>query len=122
MKTLQSQYPVRVMCRVFDVSRSGYHAFVARAPSKRARENARLEVAIQAAHARTRETYGPGRLQDELKGEGIKAGVGRIKRLRQKLGLRCKQMRKFKTTTNSNHSLPVAPNLLKQQFDATRPQ
>ena len=105
MKTLQSQYPVRVMCRVFDVSRSGYHAFASRSPSKRAQENARLEVAIQVAHARTRQTYGPERLQAELKDEGIKAGVGRIKRLRQKLGLCCKQVRKFKTTTNSNQMM-----------------
>ena len=109
------------MCRVFDVSRSGYHAFFSRTPSKRAQENARLEVAIQAAHVRTRETYGPGRLQDELHDDGVKAGVSRIKRLRQKLGLRCKQVRKFKVTTDSNHNLPVAPNLLNQNFQSTRP-
>ena len=121
MKTLRPQYPLTVMCRVFDVSRSGYHAFFSRTPSKRARENARLEVAIQAAHVRTRETYGPGRLQDELHDDGVKAGVSRIKRLRKKLGLRCKQVRKFKVTTNSNHDLPVAPNLLNQKFDATHP-
>ena len=121
MKTLRPQYPLTVMCRVFDVSRSGYHAFASRSPSKRARENARLEVAIQAAHRRTRESYGPERLQDELKDDGVTAGVGRIKRLRKKLGLRCKQVRKFKATTNSNHRLPVAPNLLEQNFDSTRP-
>ena len=121
MKTLRPPYPVSVMCRVFDVSRSGYHAFASRSPSKRAQESARLEVAIQAAHTRTRGTYGPGRLQDELNDEGIKAGVSRIKRLRKKLGLRCKQVRKFKATTNSNHDLPVAPNLLNQKFDTTRP-
>ena len=121
MKILRPQYPLTVMCRVFDVSRSGYHAFASRSPSKRARENARLEVAIQAAHRRTRESYGPERLQDELKDDGVTAGVGRIKRLRKKLGLRCKQVRKFKATTNSNHRLPVAPNLLEQNFDSTRP-
>ena len=121
MMTLRPQYPLTVMCRVFDVSRSGYHAFASRAPSKRAQENARLEVAIQAAHARGRETYGPERLQDELKDDGVKAGVSRIKRLRKKLGLRCKQVRKFKATTNSNHDLPVADNLLNQKFDSTRP-
>ena len=121
MKILRAHYPLAVLCRVFEVSRSGYHAFASRAPSKRAQENARLEVAIQAAHTRTRESYGPERLQDELKDEGVTAGVGRIKRLRKKLGLRCKQARKFKATTNSNHDLPVAPNLLEQNFDSTRP-
>ena len=121
MKTLRPQYPLTVMCRVLDVSRSGYHAFASRAPSTRAQENARLEVAIQAAHARGRETYGPERLQDELNDDGVKVGVSRIKRLRKKLGLRCKQVRKFKATTNSHHDLPVAENLLNQKFDTTRP-
>ena len=121
MTTLRRQYPLTAMCRVLEVSQSGYYAFVSRRPSKRAQENARLEMAIHAAHRRTRETYGPERLQDELKDEGIKAGVGRIKRLRKKLGIRCKQVRKFKATTNSNHNLPVAPNLLGQNFETSRP-
>lgn len=121
MKTLRPQYPLFVMCRMLEVSKSGYHAFVSRKPSKRAQDNARLEVAIHAAHRRSRETYGPERLQDELKDDGVKSSVSRIKRLRKKLGLRCKQVRKFKATTNSNHNLPVAPNLLAQNFESTRP-
>lgn len=121
MRELRVIYPIRVLCRVLEVSRSGYHAFVSRAPSKRTQENARLEIAIRAAHARTRESYGPERLRDELKDDGFTAGVGRIKRLRKKLKLRCKQVRKFKATTNSNHGLPVADNLLQQNFETTRP-
>ena len=121
MKILRAHYPLGVLRRVFEVSRSGYHAFASRSPSKRAQENIRLEVAIQAAHVRTRETYGPERLRDELRDDGFKAGVSRIKRLRKKLGLRCKQVRQFKATTNSNHGLPVAENLLNQKFDTTRP-
>lgn len=121
MSTLRPHYPVALMCRVLEVSRSGYHAFLSRAPSKRAQENARLEVAIHAAHTRTRESYGPERLQDELRDDGFKAGVARIKRLRKKLGLRCKQVRKFKATTNSRHNLPVAANLLDQKFETSRP-
>ena len=106
---------------MLEVSKSGYHAFVSRGPSKRAQDNTRLSVAIQAAHVRTRETYGPERLRDELRDDGFKAGVSRIKRLRKKLGLRCKQVRQFKATTNSNHDLPVAENLLNQKFETTRP-
>jgi len=56
MSTLRPQYPLRLLCRVLDVSRSGYYAWRTRRPSKRAQENARLEVAIQAAHVRTRQT------------------------------------------------------------------
>jgi len=89
MRTLRLQYPLRLVCRVLDVSRSGYSAWQNRRLSKRAQENARLEVASQAAHVRTRQTYGPERLQAELRADGFPAGVGRIKRLRKKLGLRC---------------------------------
>ncbi|MDF0677378.1 MAG: IS3 family transposase [Nitrospira sp.] len=121
MRTLRPQYPLSVLCRVLEVSRSGYYAWRTRRPSKRAQENARLEVAIQAAHVRTRQTYGPERLQAELREDGFPAGVGRIKRLRKKLRLRCKQVRWFTTTTDSKHSLPVAENVLAQTFVATRP-
>ena len=121
MTTLRPHYPLTLMCRVLEVSRSGYHAWRRRRPSRRTQENARLEVAIQAAHVRTRQTYGPERLHDELREEGVTVGVSRIKRLRKKLGLRCKQVRRFTTTTDSNHRLPVADNHLAQTFDARRP-
>ena len=121
MTTLRRQYPLRVLCRVLEVSRSGYHAWAHRRPSRRAQDNARLEVAMQAAHKRTRASYGPERLQAELRDEGFPASVGRIKRLRKKLGLRCQHVRQFTTTTDSNHPLPVADNLLAQTFAATRP-
>ena len=60
-------------------------------------------------------------MQDELSAEGFHAGVGRIKRLRKLRGIRCKQTRKFKATTNSNHGLPVAENLLNQDFTPQQP-
>lgn len=121
MNSLRLHYDVRILCRALAVSRSGYYAQVSRKPSTRAQENARLEVAIKAAHARTRRSYGPERLQKELQADGHFAGVCRIKRLRNKLGIRCIQRRRFKATTDSAHHLPVAPNLLAQCFVATRP-
>lgn len=81
----------------------------------------RREVAIQAAPVRTRQTYGPERRQAELRADGFPAGIGRIKRLRKKLGLRCTQVRRFTTPTASNHALPVAEKVLAQPFVATRP-
>jgi putative transposase len=116
MKSLRLEYPVRPMCRVFDVSPSGSYAWLKRPPSQRARDEARLEVEIRAAPHRTRETYGPERLQRELADHGVRVGVHRIKRIRRKLGLRCRQKRKFKATTDSGHGLPVADNLLGQDF------
>jgi putative transposase len=87
----------------------------------RNRENARLEQEIKASHQRTRETYGPSRLQRDLADYGIFVGIDRIKRIRRKLGLRCKQKRKFKAATNSKHTLPVAPNLLAREFTVSVP-
>jgi putative transposase len=112
MNTLRLYYPLSVLCRVLAVSASGYHAWRNRPPSRRARDEARLEIEIKAAHRRTRETYGPERLREDLAAHGVTIGVHRIKRLRRKLGLRCRQKRRFKVTTNSRHTLPVAENLL----------
>ena len=121
MKSVRLDYPVGLLCRVFAVSRSGFYAALERKPSQRAQDDERLKVAIKAAHVQTRETYGPLRLQPELIAQGFNAGRDRIVRLRRELGLRCKQKRKFKATTNSRHSLPVADNLLQQDFTASAP-
>ena len=121
MKQWRQEFPVEVMSRVFNVSRSGFYAWERRKPSRHAQEDERLKVAIKAAHKRTRQTYGVRRLQPELADDGFVAGRDRIERLRRELGLRCKQKRKFKGTTNSNHDLPVAENLLDQTFAPTAP-
>jgi transposase InsO family protein len=93
-------------------SASGFYASQSRGPSRRAQQETRLEIDIRAAHQRTRQIYGPERLLRDLAAHGVRVGVHRIKRLRRKLGLRCKQRRKFEVTTDSRHSLPVADNLL----------
>jgi len=121
MKELRLKYPLPLMRRIMSVSASGYYAWLDRPLSKRAREEMRLEVEIKAAHKRTRQTYGPERLQHDLAEHGIRVGICRIKRIRRKLGLRCKQKRKFKVTTDSRHTLPVAENLLGQQFKVYEP-
>ena len=89
--------------------------------SQRDREEIRLEIEIKAADKRTRHTYGPERLQRDLASNGIRVGICRIRRIRKKLGIHCKQKRKFKATTNSNHKLPIAGNLLNQQFMVDKP-
>jgi len=121
MKKWRLQFPVTVMSRVLNISRSGFYNWLKRKPSRRDQEDERLKVAIKAAHKRTRESYSARRLQAELASDGFIAGRDRIVRLRRELGLRCKQKRKFKATTNSNHNLPVAENLLNQTFTASAP-
>lgn len=121
MKEMRPYYSVPLMSRVFDVSVSGYYAWAGRPPSKRTREEARLEVEIKAAHKRTRQTCGPERLQHDLADHGVQVGVCRIRRIRKKLGIRCKQSKKYTVTTDSRHTFPVADNLLDQQFEAAAP-
>jgi len=121
MKDMRLKYSIPRMCRFFKVSASGYYKWLTRRPSRRTIEEGRLEAEIKAAHIRTRQTCGPERLQRDLAAHGIKIGISRIRRIRKKLGIHCKQVRKFKATTDSRHSLPVAENLLEQQFETEAP-
>ncbi|ADJ26642.1 Integrase catalytic region [Dehalogenimonas lykanthroporepellens BL-DC-9] len=121
MKELRLKYPVPILRRMLGVSGSGFYAWMDRPLSKRGQEEARLELEIKAADKRTRQTYGPERLQRDLAAHGVRVGICRIKRIRKKLGIRCKQKRKFKVTTDSRHRLPVAGNLLAQKFVTSRP-
>jgi len=109
------------MSRMLEVSASGYYAWLSRPISKRVQDEARLAVEINAAHTRTRGTYGSERLQKELASHGIRVGICRIRRIRKKLGMQCKQRRKYKATTNSKHLLPVAENLLGRNFATSSP-
>jgi putative transposase len=118
---LRLHYPIPFVRRVLNVSASGYYLWQDRPLSKRNKEEMRLELEIKAAHSRTRQTYGPEKLQHDLAEHGVKVRICRIKRIRKKLGLRCKQKRKFKVTTDSRHGLAVAENLLGQQFKAYEP-
>jgi putative transposase len=121
MKDMRLTYSIPRMCRFFKVSASGYYKWLTRRPSRRTIEEARLEAEIKAAHIRTRQTCGPERLQRDLAAHGITIGISRIRRIRKKLGIQCKQVKKFKATTDSRHSLPVAENILEQQFETEAP-
>jgi putative transposase len=123
IKDLRREYPLRVLCRVLEVSTSGYQAWLRRVPSERARAKERLKLATLGAHTRPRQTYGALRLQRELAADGFAASLGTIKRVRRELGLCCIQRkRRFRVaTTDSRHSLAVASNLLAQDFRVARP-
>ena len=110
MKAWRSQYSIMVMARVFEVSRSGFHAWLKRPPSKHRQEDGRRKAAIRAAHEKTRRTYGARRLRKELLEKGFVTGRDRVARLRQEMGIQCKQSRHFKITTQSDQSslwLPI---------------
>lgn len=113
-------YPVRMMCRLLNVSVSGYYAFLGRPISNRERENTVLSHKIKSIYDDHKSRAGSPRITKCLQKEGIKVGKNRVARIMRKNAWRAKAAKKYKATTNSNHKLPVAENLLEQDFSATR--
>jgi putative transposase len=112
-------FPVAPLCEVLGVSRSGFYAWQERPPAKRTQTDQRLAVEIAAVHAESRRRYGSPRVHAELRDRGQRVGRKRIARLMQAQGLRARTTRRFRTTTDSQHALPIAANVLDRQF-ATR--
>jgi putative transposase len=117
----KEEFPVQRLCQVLDVSPSGYFAWRSRPASPRQREDLVLLAHIRSAYALSTETYGSPRMTRELQDEGLKVGRRRTARLMRENGLKARQKRRFKRTTDSHHGFPVAPNLLEQDFSAPRP-
>jgi putative transposase len=118
----KATYPVSMLCRVLNVSRSGYHAWKDRPPSNRARENAALTERIREIHHRSRETYGYPRVHAELRAVGIHCNRKRVARLMRKNGLRgCMRGPRRKHTTRQDPLAIPAPDLVGRNFCATAP-
>jgi transposase InsO family protein len=119
-------WPVSLACEVLGVSSSGYHQRKAReindasGPRRRISDDALL-VHIRAIHAEVKGEYGWPRVWKELLARGIRVGKERVQKLMQQHGIRARAKRKYKATTDSRHSLPVAPNLLARQFNPGAP-
>jgi putative transposase len=114
-------YPVTVLCRVMQVSPSGYYAFEKRGPSARATANEMLLVQIKQIHLKSRGTYGSPRMHRELNARGYHVGRGRVERLMRDHGITVRRKRRFKVTTDSKHKMPVADNALDRQFSVQAP-
>jgi putative transposase len=116
MKAHEDEFAVRLMCRVLSVSPSGYYTWRSRTPSKQAQARAWLDAKVKKTFAARKGREGAPRLSRRL-------GVSRrqVAESLRRQGLRAKAAKKFKATTNSNHALPVAENLLQQDFTAQRP-
>ena len=117
----KANFKVRVMCDVLGTSPSRYYAWERKQQSERARRDGELLAAIRRLFVKFRGRYGAPRLQRELVREGIRISLKRVARLMRENGLRAKGRRKYKYTTDSNHNLPVAPNLLSQDFHTPQP-
>ena len=112
----RGEFKVRLMCRVLRVSRAGFYASIKRSLSQHAMTDQMLSEEILKAHRASRRTYGSPRVHRELKDQGIAVGEKRVARLMREAGIRAKQPRRFRVTTNSSHAHPLAPNVLNRQF------
>lgn len=117
----KAHYPVRVLCRVLRVSRSGFYVWLSRAPSARAKAAAVLQAAIKAVFQESRETYGSPRLHAELVAQGFDVSKTRVEREMRAMGLFARRPKKFRVTTDSAHAKPVAENVLDRNFDPPAP-
>lgn len=117
------QYQLRLMCRALKVTPQGYHQWHARSPRRQERQQGEraLRDRVRMAYAMGRRTYGRIRIRRELKADGVTVSEKRIGRLMKAEGLRAKAALKFKATTNSKHTYPVASNTLNRDFAATQP-
>jgi putative transposase len=112
----ESAFDIRMMCRILEVSMSGYHRWRGRPPSARAEHDAVVLDAMHRHHASSRMTYGRPRLHAALQNDGIRISSKRVHRLMKAAGIRVLTRRRYKATTNSRHQLPVADNVLNRDF------
>ena len=124
VETLRGEFPVAAVCRALELSKSGYYAWRNRrkgGPSPREREDIELRREVRVAFAESRKTYGRPRLARVLKERNCRIGANRLRRLMREEGIVAKPRRRFKTTTDSKHDNPIAPNLVAQNFSVAAP-
>ena len=117
----RAQYSILQLCVILQVMPSGYYAWCKRPVSQRKQDNARLDVHIKAVFAEHKQRYGSPRITEELREHGEVISENRVAARMAALALRAKARRRYKATTQSNHTLPVAPNILEQNFEAEKP-
>lgn len=117
----QATYPIATMCRLLEVSTSGYYAWRRRGPSTRAQEDARLSRQIESIHTRSRGTYGVPRVHAELTEAETRVGRKRVARLMRGLDLQGVSRRKGTRTTVRRPDRRPAPDLVQRDFTAGEP-
>ena len=123
IKAEKAKYSVIILCRVMQVSRSGYYAWDHRPLSKRDEENQNLLEKIEGIYLESRGTYGSPRIHDALKQGGMDISRHRVAWLMRKHGIRScyGKKRRFPKTTDSHHGYPIAPNRIEQHFCVDAP-
>jgi putative transposase len=119
--TEKACYPVALMCRVLKVSRAGYYAWCKRPASQHTQEDQRLGLQVAAIYRESRGRYGSPRVHAELRERGQRTGRKRVARLMQTAGLRAREHRRFRCTTDSRHGMAIKQNLLERRFTVPTP-
>ena len=114
-------YSLSLLCKVMKVSRSGFYSWKTRQKSTRQLERERLVPKVKEISRQTKASYGARRISAELEAQGESCGRVKARSLMKVAGVAAKQKKKFNATTDSTHNLPVAPNLLKRNFEVPEP-
>jgi putative transposase len=117
----QQQFSLAALCRAMQVCRGGFYAWKKRGKSVRQQQNETLTEQIKTAYEQSDETYGSPRIFVELKEAGIACSQKRIARLMRLHHLRAVRPKRFVVTTDSNHEMPIAQNLLARTFEVETP-
>jgi transposase InsO family protein len=116
----KARYPVALLCRCLKVTRSGFYAWLRRG-SKRELDDRRLLAMIREIFLENRRAYGSRRIHRELRARGVRCSRARVERLMREAGITPPRRRRFRKTTDSDHALPVAENLLNRDFSSPAP-
>lgn len=111
-----SRFKVSKMCRTMNISRSGYYASLKRPESARSKRRRELISRITEAHKESFDIYGSPNITVALNRSGIPVSRGTVARLMKNNGIKSRVVKKYKATTNSDHNLPVAENILNREF------
>jgi putative transposase len=114
----EAHFPKALMCRTLGLSRSGYHAWCTRPPSERDHARQQLDVQVKATFDEHDGHYGAPRVEQHLRRQGVRTSRKRIAASLVRQGLVARPKRRWRTTTDSNHKEPIAPNLLQRKFSA----
>ncbi len=113
----QVAFPVTVMCRVLEVSTSGFYSWKAQPVSRRKEREAALRARVRKVFETSRETYGSPRVHAELRADGDPVSENKVAKLMREEGLAARRKKRFRATTDSKHDDPIAPNVIERNFD-----
>ena len=119
--TWKKAWPIQILCNVLEVTARGYRSWRSRPASQRQRDDLVILAHIREQHQLSLGSYGRPRMTEELKELGLNVGHRRIGRLMRENGIQAIRTRKYKVTTDSSHSHPIAANLLDGHFEAEAP-